>query len=441
MSSPFVSICIPVYNRAAFIGETLESVLRQSFEDYEVVIVDNCSTDRTEETVAAFTDPRIRFIRNKWNIGAAGNVNRTLMEAKGSYFKILHSDDRFIRDDALEQMVGAARSHPEAALVTCGYRFSNGPQIAFPFDVVRPKGFSTVREVLNVHMIGLPSEWMIRREALLHTGLFVDPYIGDVELAMKLSYDFGSYMIAGPLIEHRLLEGSETSAADKWNGWEYMKFRMLPRLPFAGELSNGQKAVLSSFLQMALLSKIRLSIRNEAYHAALQSVFDIIKGDPYLQCYIGEDRERALQLMADQLTQRRPPREIEEQMAGQRHSRPYADFFRTGTAFNYRLYALESKLKGARKKIGLVGTGAQAKLFLDTFPELKPHVGFAKHTGPDEEAGRSFEGIPVIRELKLDVSDSFVVLASEEAIRVHRYELINAGLTEGEHFLPVLELL
>ena len=88
-----VSIVMPSYNTAGFIEESIKSVLAQTYDDWELIIVDDCSTDNTDEVVSFFEDPRIRYIKNEKNSGAAVSRNRALSEAKGKWIAFLDSDD------------------------------------------------------------------------------------------------------------------------------------------------------------------------------------------------------------------------------------------------------------------------------------------------------------------------------------------------------------
>ncbi|MBR2635110.1 MAG: glycosyltransferase family 2 protein [Clostridia bacterium] len=89
-----VSIIMPSYNTAGFIEETIESVLKQTHSNWELIIVDDCSTDHTDEVVEAFlTDERIKYLKNEKNSGAAVSRNRALREAKGKWIAFLDSDD------------------------------------------------------------------------------------------------------------------------------------------------------------------------------------------------------------------------------------------------------------------------------------------------------------------------------------------------------------
>lgn len=89
-----VSIIMPSYNTAKFIQETIESVLAQTYVNWELIIVDDCSTDNTGEIVAPYlSDLRVRYIQNEKNSGAAVSRNRALQEAKGKWIAFLDSDD------------------------------------------------------------------------------------------------------------------------------------------------------------------------------------------------------------------------------------------------------------------------------------------------------------------------------------------------------------
>ena len=88
-----VSIIMPAYNCEHFIADSIRSVLAQTYTNWELLVVDDCSTDNTAEVVASFTDPRIHYQRNTHNMGAALTRNKALQCAKGHYIAFLDSDD------------------------------------------------------------------------------------------------------------------------------------------------------------------------------------------------------------------------------------------------------------------------------------------------------------------------------------------------------------
>ncbi|MBQ6052019.1 MAG: glycosyltransferase family 2 protein [Clostridia bacterium] len=103
--SDLVSIVMPSYNTGRYIAATLNSVLSQTYRNWELLIVDDCSTDNTDEVVQQFlSDQRIRYIKNEQNSGAAVSRNRALREAKGKWIAFLDSDDLWI-PEKLERQI------------------------------------------------------------------------------------------------------------------------------------------------------------------------------------------------------------------------------------------------------------------------------------------------------------------------------------------------
>lgn len=117
MTTGLVSIITPTYNCGRFIAETIQSVQAQTYTDWEMIIVDDCSTDNTFEIVKTFmvNDARIRYIRNERNSGAAITRNRALREAKGQWIAFLDSDDLWM-PDKLKRQTGF--------MISNGYNFS-----------------------------------------------------------------------------------------------------------------------------------------------------------------------------------------------------------------------------------------------------------------------------------------------------------------------------
>src|SRR5436190_22538670 len=84
-----VSVCIPVFNGATYIEQTLASVLGQTVCDFDIVVVDNCSTDATCSVVESIVDPRVRLVVNETNVGAVGNWNRAVAACTSDVVKVL----------------------------------------------------------------------------------------------------------------------------------------------------------------------------------------------------------------------------------------------------------------------------------------------------------------------------------------------------------------
>lgn len=117
-SVPKISVCIPTYNRAAYLTQCLSSILGQTFSNFELIVSDNCSTDTTKDVVESLGDPRVRYFRNESNLGAVRNVNRCFELAEGEYVCILHDDDLYA-PSFLECETEMLDRHPTAGFVHC----------------------------------------------------------------------------------------------------------------------------------------------------------------------------------------------------------------------------------------------------------------------------------------------------------------------------------
>lgn len=118
-NSPKVSVLIPTYNYAYCLDETIESVLAQSFADFEIIVIDDCSKDDTDKVMEKYAaDKRISYYKNPVNLGLVGNWNKCLSYAKGEYIKFLCADDKF-RSDLLEKFVHVMEEYPNVSLVVC----------------------------------------------------------------------------------------------------------------------------------------------------------------------------------------------------------------------------------------------------------------------------------------------------------------------------------
>ena len=116
MSAPLVSVLMTAYNREKYIAEAIESVLASSFKDFELIIVDDCSKDRTVEIARRYTsDSRVQVRVNEKNLGDYPNRNRAASFACGKYLKYLDSDD-VIYPHGLEVMVSSMERFPDAVL-------------------------------------------------------------------------------------------------------------------------------------------------------------------------------------------------------------------------------------------------------------------------------------------------------------------------------------
>lgn len=115
MVDGLVSVIMPSWNTAEYIGDSIQSVLNQTYSNWELLIVDDCSSDNTDEVVKSFQDERIIYLKNEKNSGAALTRNRALREAKGEWIAFLDSDDLW-SPQKLEHQISFMKEH--------GYVFS-----------------------------------------------------------------------------------------------------------------------------------------------------------------------------------------------------------------------------------------------------------------------------------------------------------------------------
>jgi glycosyltransferase involved in cell wall biosynthesis len=193
LSPPRVSIAIPTWNGAGFVGETLSTALHQTFADLEVLVVDDASEDGTLEVVAAAHDPRIRVLPGARRLGIPGNWNRCLAEARGEYVKLLCQDD-LLAPTAVERLVSALDAAPgsplafsrreirhegfEAPLPLLGDTYPRALDRFYASFAGRVSGLQIVSDALasgqdpTVNLVGEPSFVLMRRDALRACGGF-----------------------------------------------------------------------------------------------------------------------------------------------------------------------------------------------------------------------------------------------------------------------------
>ncbi len=194
-TEPKISVCIPVYNGEQFLEYAIASVLNQKFDDYELMLVDDCSTDNSREIIKRFKSqyPYIKYYRNETNLGITRNWNRCIELSRGDYVIILHQDDTLL-DNALEKEARVLDEKPEVGVV-----FGNTKVRYLPSDkiVIYPgwstpfslNGYDFARYMLShVNVIYCPTV-MIRRTCLQKYGVFDERFeiFEDYEMWLRLA--------------------------------------------------------------------------------------------------------------------------------------------------------------------------------------------------------------------------------------------------------------
>jgi glycosyltransferase involved in cell wall biosynthesis len=191
LSRPLVSVCMPAHNGERWIEAAIESVLAQTYQNFELVISDDGSIDATAEIGRSYGDPRIRVEVTPWKLDAISNWNRSVLLARAEYIKFLHQDDT-IYPTCLEEMVSLALEDPEIGLVFAPRKIVLGqPSVAegrlwaerygnlhhrFRSLARVNDGRDLFRQILDVELaenwIGEPSSVLVTRRCLAQIGLF-----------------------------------------------------------------------------------------------------------------------------------------------------------------------------------------------------------------------------------------------------------------------------
>lgn len=223
---PAVSVVIPTYNRAHSIERSIQSVLRQTFADFELIIVDDGSTDGTQDLVRAIKDPRVRLVSMPQNGGPGAARNLGIREAVADWVAFQDSDDEWLPEKLERQMARALEPGSNWVAVYCGMvtigsvidqaatrnqiRFRPGPDITLVEGDIRPSLFRT--SFVSAQML------MARRSALETIGGFDSSFrvLEDWDLALRLAAIGRFAFVDQPLVLQRFSVDSVTRDGMQW---------------------------------------------------------------------------------------------------------------------------------------------------------------------------------------------------------------------------------
>lgn len=220
VSAPLVSVIMPAYNAELYIGESIRSVLAQTYPHLELIIADDGSTDNTVSVVEQFDDPRIRLLKLE-HCGFDGKVrNAALRVSKGDYIAFLDADDLYM-PDTLETLLDYLRFHTECTAVYGFKTFidEQGRPVQFPWYTIshldengefhlNPSYSHTWRNVLDGFCYHQLQSLMLPRATLKRVGLFAEElYLhSDTHFYARLFHDHfeGVHYLEKPLFQHRM---------------------------------------------------------------------------------------------------------------------------------------------------------------------------------------------------------------------------------------------
>lgn len=215
-----VSICIPTYNGAKYLRESISSTLAQTFTDFELIVVDDCSTDGTDSIVDSFKDGRLRFFKNRVHLGLVANWNKCVESASGRYVCIFHQDDRMLPEN-IRKKVEALDDNSSAGFVHSWF---------YPIDGEgsRIREYATHRELSmspvlrgreyfesafgGENPVCCPSV-LVRGQCFQGLGGFDRrlKYSCDWEMWMRIALFADVAQVPEPLIEYRVHHGNESN--------------------------------------------------------------------------------------------------------------------------------------------------------------------------------------------------------------------------------------
>lgn len=209
---PKVSVIIPTHNRAEFLRAAIRSVLGQTFQDFEIIVIDDASRDQTSEIVHSFADERIKYIYNQVNKGEGGSRNIGLMHASGDLIALLDDDDEWL-PEKLELQVSLLENSPsKTGVVYTGHHRidrTTGKQR----DQLNPTKRGDILADLCAENWLVPSSLLLRKECFRKAGWFEEgvSFGADYDVWLRIAKDFDFDYIKQPLVKY-YVHGSNITA-------------------------------------------------------------------------------------------------------------------------------------------------------------------------------------------------------------------------------------
>jgi len=240
-----VSVCVPTFNPGVHLKPALDTVLSQTFTDFELIIVDDCSSEEVETIVFQIDDPRIRFFRNEANLGLVGNWNRCIDLASGEYVSIFHQDDLMDREN-IGSKTAILDLYPQVGIVYSNIlridensQIIGGHYISQPSQDVVLTGVQLFQMVADTgNPVACPSV-MARRECYEKLGRFDDrlPFATDMEMWLRIARVYSVGYLARPLLSHRV-HGRQETARFAGSGLDYCDILNALDIAFSNDLPS-----------------------------------------------------------------------------------------------------------------------------------------------------------------------------------------------------------
>lgn len=208
MNNPRISVIIPCYNSEKFIKETMDSVLSQTYRDFEVIVIDDGSKDKTREIIQSFDDERIKYYYKK-NGGMADARNEGIKLAKGEHIAFLDHDDIWF-SDKLELQLSEIEKSECIGIVYSGYIEINDKHIILRESRPLRKGMILKNLLIEGNIVGTPSCVIVRKRVLDKVGVF-NPSLSisaDWDLWIRIAKFYQVSFVDKVLLKYRVHENS-----------------------------------------------------------------------------------------------------------------------------------------------------------------------------------------------------------------------------------------
>ena len=211
---PRVAVLMSVYNGEKYLREAIDSILNQTFKDFEFLIIDDGSTDNSSDIIRSYTDPRIRLIQNEKNIGLTRSLNKGLKLAKGEYIARMDGDDIAL-SDRLEKQVSFLDKYEDVKLVGSSYyEIDESDKVLGRVDCLTNNDDIQRRFLLPNNCFCHPST-MFRKECIEKVGTYREffKYAQDYDLWRRIAEEYNVANIGEPLLKWRISHNSISSTA------------------------------------------------------------------------------------------------------------------------------------------------------------------------------------------------------------------------------------
>jgi len=269
---PSVSVIIPTYNRARLVSRAIQSVLNQTYQNLELIVIDDASTDNTEEVVKDFKDNRIRYICHDENKGGATARNTGIKTAKGKYIAFLDSDDEWL-SEKLEKQFNLLQGLPESVGVVYSLYFSKDDEIG----LIKRVDFETYKGNVFRHLLegwcpSITSAALLTLRCLQKSGMFDEnlPSFQDYDLWLRVAQNYHFDFIHEPLVINHQHAGSRVASDynPRIRGLELFLKKWSPIIK--GEVGDRsfreiRRKHLSTIYSKAILDSLLASQRKDAF--------------------------------------------------------------------------------------------------------------------------------------------------------------------------------